>query len=232
MSAHLDFANLTGRPPGRLTTTLGRLIPGVAAVHAQELPYAQSWHEANLKALAGDNRRWIVFGDSMSQGLGASSPSQSWVSQLAQRLPVKVDVVNLSETGARVADVIDQQVPAWRGLPPAPHGEIITLLIGSNDQFQRGARGHLPQQFAELLELLPDHAIVATLPSPGRLAGGVNAVIDAARVSRGVRVVDTRALGEGTWRGRLAADHFHPNDHGYTAIARMFEPAMIDAITA
>jgi lysophospholipase L1-like esterase len=229
MSAQLDFANLTGRPPGRLTTTLGRLIPGVAAVHAQEVPYAQAWHEANLTALAGENRRWVVFGDSMSQGLGASSPSQSWVSQLARSLPVKVDVVNLSETGARVADVIGQQVPAWRGLPPASHGEIITLLIGSNDQFQRWAREKLPRQFAQLLQLLPDQAIVATLPSPRRLADDVNAVIEEAHISRGLRVVDTKAFG--SWRGKLAADHFHPNDLGYAAIARTFESAVIGAIT-
>jgi lysophospholipase L1-like esterase len=230
MTAELDSLSLAGRPPGRLVTILARLVPGVAAVRAQEVPYAQAWRQTNLKSLAGENVRWVVFGDSMSQGLGASSLSQSWVSQLARSLLMKVDVVNLSETGARVSDVMSRQVPVWRALPPAPHGEIVTLLIGSNDLFHPGVRGHLPVQFAELIRLLPDEAIVATLPSPRRLAGGVNAVIEAARIPRSLRVVNSEALG-GSWRGRLAADHFHPNDHGYAAIARMFEPAVTAAIS-
>jgi hypothetical protein len=70
MSDQLDFTNLMGRPPGLLTEVLGHVVPGVAAVHAQAAPYAAAWHEANLMALAGNNRRWVVFGDSLSQRLG------------------------------------------------------------------------------------------------------------------------------------------------------------------
>jgi hypothetical protein len=55
MSDELDFENLTGRAPGRLTEVLGHVVPGVATVHAQAAPYAAAWHEANLKALAGEN---------------------------------------------------------------------------------------------------------------------------------------------------------------------------------
>lgn len=82
--------------------------------------------------------------------------------------------------------------------------------------------------FAQLITQLPNRAIVATLPSPGRIAAKVNSVI-AARVSRDLRVVETSVLGAGSWRGRLAADHFHANDHGYAAIAQTFEPTVIDA---
>jgi lysophospholipase L1-like esterase len=232
MSDELDFANLTGRPPGRLTEVPGHVVPGVAAVHAQAAPYAAAWHEANLKALAGENRRWVVFGDSLSQGLGPPTPSRGWVSQLADRLPVEVDIVNLSETGARIADVLSQQIPAWLGLPPAAKGEIVTLLIGSNDLVQRHLRDQLPAAFEQLLTRLPDRAIVATLPAPRRLAGDVDAVIDAAHVSRGLRVADMTALGSRGWRGRLAADHWHPNERGYAAIADVFEPLVLQAAIA
>ena len=87
----------------------------------------------------------------------------------------------------------------------------------------------MPQLFAELITQLPNRPIVATLPSPGRIAAKVNSVIDAARVSRDLRVVETSVLGAGSRRGRLAADHFHPNDHGHAVIAQTFEPTVIDA---
>lgn len=231
MSDQLSFANLTGRPPGRLTELLRRVVPGVAAVHSQAAPYAVAWHEANLRALAGANRRWVVFGDSLSQGLGPPTPFRGWVSQLADRLPVQVDIVNLSETGARIADVLSQQIPAWLGLRPAPEGEMITLLIGSNDLVKRRLRDQLPAAFEGLLARLPDRAIVGTLPAPHRLAGDVDAVIAAAQVSRGLRVADMTALASRGWRGRLAADHWHPNELGYAAIADVFEPFVLEAAT-
>jgi lysophospholipase L1-like esterase len=232
MSDGLDFANLTGRPPGRLTEVLGHVVPGVAAVHAQAAPYAAAWHEANLKAFAGENRRCVVFGDSLSQGLEPPTPFRGWVCQFADRLPVQVDIVNLSETGARIADVLSQQIPAWLGLPPAPKGEIVTLLIGSNDLVKRQLRDQLPAAFEQLLARLPDQAIVATLPAPHRIAGAVGTVIDAAHVSRGLRVADVTALGSRGWRGRLAADHWHPNEAGYAAIADVFEPFVLEAAIA
>jgi lysophospholipase L1-like esterase len=140
--------------------------------------------------------------------------------------------VNLSGTGARIADVLSQQIPAWFGLPPAPQGEIITLLIGSNDLVKRQLRDQLPAAFEQLLARLPSRTIVATLPAPHRLAGDADAVIDAAHVSRGLRVADLTALGSRGWRGWLAADHWHPNEAGYAAIADVFEPFVLEAAIA
>jgi hypothetical protein len=60
----------------------------------------------------------------------------------------------------------------------------------------------------------------------------VGAVIDAAQVSRGLRVADVTALGSRGWRGRLAADHWHPNEVGYAAIADVFEPFVREAAIA
>ena len=44
------------------------------------------------------------------------------------------------------------------------------------------------------------------------------------------RVVDLATAGPSSWRGKLAADFFHPNDAGYAAIADAFEPLVRDAI--
>lgn len=235
--AAFDYANLTGRSPGQFVTALGRVLPGVASVQRQVAPYAQAWRSANLAALVGTGRRWIVLGDSMSQGIGAASPFGGWVNQVqaaASGRGVDLDVVNLSASGALVSDVLAQQVPAWRALDPRPDAapDVVTVVVGSNDLMNGRHRDGLPQAFASLLEQLPAGAIVATLPQPRRAAAAVNEHIAAARVQRGIRVLDMRRDGPASWKGKLAEDHFHPNERGYRAIAEAFLPYVLEAATA
>lgn len=234
-----DYANLTGRPPGRVVRALGRVLPGVARVRAQAEPYAATWHARNRELLAGTpvRRRWVVLGDSLSQGVGASSPDRGLVGVLRDRLADAghpLDVLNLSATGARVADVLDQQLPVLERLPPPPPGlgpDLVTVLVGSNDLF--GGRRHsraLPDAMARLVARLPDGCVVATLPQPPEPARLANRPIDAAAAEGRLRVVDLRTSGPQSWRGRLAADFFHPNDAGYAAMADAFEPVLLAAL--
>jgi lysophospholipase L1-like esterase len=233
----LDYANVTGRPPSRFVRTAAALSRGVGAVHRQHKPYAQSWFEANKVALTKPGRRWIVLGDSMSQGIGASRFDAGWVNQVHDRLArlgLELTIVNLSASGARVRDVIDQQIPAWRALPVARgtdgQPDLVTVLVGSNDLISRRNRDQLPERFGEMLGHLSSGAVVATLPQPRAAADGANARLEAAAARGGVAVVDMRVSGPASWRGKLASDHFHPNDAGYGAIADAFWPTILHTL--
>ena len=234
-AASWDYENLTGRPPGALLSAIGRALPRVAAVQAQVAPYARAWRAANLEALHGDRRRWIVLGDSMAQGIGAPSPFAGWVTQLqqmAQHRGVDLAVINLSASGARVSDVLGQQLPALRALPPHRRSagpDIVTVLIGSNDLLARRNRELLPSRFGSLIRAVPAGSIVSTLPQPRRAAQAVNAELEAARAAGVLKVLDMHRHGPPSWRGRLAADHFHPNEAGYRAIADAFLPLVLEA---
>jgi lysophospholipase L1-like esterase len=224
-----DYDNVTGRQSAPLVVALARVLPGVAAVQSQHRPYASAWRAANLEALARPGPRWIVFGDSMSLGVGASRFDAGWVNQVHDELGAaghRYEIVNLSANGARASDVLEQQVPAWRSLPPAPGPaggrDLVTLLIGSNDLLSRTHRERLPAVFSRLLDQLPDGSVIATLPQPRAAARAVNEIITAAQARRDLTVVDMRASGPKSWRGRLADDHFHPNDAGYRGIADAF----------
>jgi lysophospholipase L1-like esterase len=128
-----------------------------------------------------------------------------------------------------VKDVLEQQLPAWRALPPAPAGEFFTVLIGSNDVMNPMHRRALPDAFEELLAALPAGALVASVPSPSGPARQANdRLAEYARTGQ-VRAVPTLGLGPTAWRGRLAEDRFHPNDEGYALIASVFEPFVRDA---
>ena len=114
--------------------------------------------------------------------------------------------------------------------PAAVRPDLVSLLIGSNDLLSRTHRDQLPEVFGELLRQLPDGAVVATLPQPRRAARAANAEIAAAQLPRRLIVVDMSVRGPKSWRGKLAADHFHPNEAGYEAIAEAFTDPILTAL--
>lgn len=136
---------------------------------SQAAPYADAWHASNVETIDRPGRRWIVLGDSMSQGIGASAYDAGWVGQLAGRLASDghdLRVVNLSATGACVADVLDQQLPALDRLGVRAD-DVVTVMVGSNDLFGgKAGRAALPGAFAQLVDRVPAGSLVATLPQP------------------------------------------------------------------
>jgi hypothetical protein len=81
-----EYSNLNDRSPGWFLRLARRLLPGVGLVENEIKPYAQAWHERNLGALASADPLWMVLGDSLSQGVGASSIEHSWVLQTQRAL--------------------------------------------------------------------------------------------------------------------------------------------------
>jgi lysophospholipase L1-like esterase len=203
-----------------------RLVPGVRAVQQQVGPFAEAWQRLNEQALRATGPLWVALGDSMTFGLGASAPERGWVGQLADRLAADghpYRLVNLAFSGARVEDVLERQLPALRSLGEQP--SLVTVLIGSNDLFRRRYRDALPELYDQMLDQLPDRAVVGTLPNPRPAARAVNERIYRAEQLGHVVVADMIAS-SGSWRGKLASDHFHPNDRGYAGIAHTFHAAL------
>jgi lysophospholipase L1-like esterase len=143
-----EYSNLNDRSPGWLLRLARRLLPGVGLVENEIKPYAEAWQERNRKALASTDPLWVVLGDSLSQGVGASSIEHSWVLETQRALAdrgFRYRIVNLSFSGARVSDVLSRQIPALAGLSAAP--ELITVLTGSNDIIKRDLRARLPEHY-------------------------------------------------------------------------------------
>ena len=92
------------------------------------------------RALAAQGRRYerrlaskglavLILGDSTGVGVGASLPEESIAGLLAADYP-QADVVNISESGARIAEAIDQ---AKRCNAAAMHFDVAILHVGGND---------------------------------------------------------------------------------------------------
>jgi lysophospholipase L1-like esterase len=218
-----EYSNLNDRAPSWLLRLARRLLPGVGLVENEIKPYAEAWQERNLEALASDDPLWVVLGDSMSQGVGASSVERGWVLETWRALAdrgVRYRIVNLSFSGARVSDVLDRQLPALAGLSASP--DLITVLIGSNDIIKRDLRARLPEHYRALLAALPKGALVATVPRARGVQVEVNRTVREAEESGAVVAVPLHFAS-----GGRAQDHFHPDDAGYAAIAADFTAAIL-----
>jgi len=219
---------MTQRRAGWFVHVSARLSPGVRKVQAEIGPYAAAWEEANAAALRMTGPLWVALGDSMSQGIGASRYDLGWVGQLRALLEQagrSYRVVNLSLYGARVEDVLTRQLPAMRDINAAP--DLVTVLIGSNDIVSGRRRRDLRNDYEALLGQLPSGAVVASPFANFGLGRDLNALLSVEAARRGFRVVGNRErAGAASWRGKLAEDHFHPNDAGYAALAESFFEAI------
>ena len=203
-----------------------RWCDGVAFVDVQARTFAEYWTRQNETALATDGPLWVVLGDSTAQGLGASTPMDGYVGQVANVLNDQSGrpwrILNLSRAGAQAAHVLHDQLPLLDALDVKP--ELVTCGIGSNDIL-----GTVPKKvhgnLAQLIRRLPSASVVMDLLLPDRFwmvgglcspyVAGINRTIHAAAAERGLPVAEVSRHVRPPWRGKLAPDLFHPNDRGY-----------------
>ncbi|MDG2028009.1 MAG: SGNH/GDSL hydrolase family protein [Acidimicrobiales bacterium] len=219
---HPVITALTSREqwtPRPFTRAVSRVSAGTRAIADQVNPRESEWHEVTAHALAGDLPLWIVLGDSIAQGVGATHISRSWVARIAGALTADGrphGIVNLSRSGARSVHVQAEQLPLLE-LIDQDHA-LITCGVGSNDLMRNPHPPSVSARVNELLDELPAETIVSTLPAPAASLSGrwVNRSVSKTARRRGIRIVDVvphlRRPREG-W----ASDRFHPSDEGYGA---------------
>ncbi len=195
--------------------------------------------------------RYLALGDSYTIGVGVA-PAERWPVQLAARLRDRgvamAEPVIIAEDGwttDELAAGIDQARP--RG----PY-ELVTLLIGVNNQYRERDLGEYRTQYRDLLRRAVDLAggdprrvIVVSIPdwgvtpfAAGRDRGRIAAAIDRFNAVKrdetertGAAFVDItaesrRAADDPTL---LAADGLHPSGTMYAAWARRVLPAALEA---
>lgn len=223
----------------------GGFLPGMAETGKQIQRYAGYWRdlaELALRADAGfgspagvDRPRkppiLVALGDSLAQGIGASHPEYGYVGRVRRELAGQDSlspVLNLSRSGARIADVLEIQLPALAAVDD-PLGLII-CTVGSNDLVRSTRLGRAKRELSDLLEALPESAILATVPDRGSVAATLfNRHLRREADLLSIPVADVAAYLT-TWRGHRAADRFHPNDQGYQIWVDAFSEQLIPAM--
>ena len=195
-------------------------------MRAQIRPYAEAWHRENLAALEHDEPLWLILGDSTAQGIGASSFDRGWVGQLRQLMAAgghEWRVINLSQSGGRVRDVLGDQLPLAERLGLEP--TLLTVAVGAND-LRPSRRDGLEPGLERLTAVLPPGTVIGTIPGRPKMVAPFNELIRQWAARHDLRVAETGGAITPPWRGKLATDWFHPNDVGYSMWARAFGDAL------
>lgn len=197
--------------------------------------------------------RFLALGDSYTIG-EAVEPQARWPVQLAARLREKGvsmgDPILIARTGW-TTDELDAAIDAAQ--PTGPF-DLVSLLIGVNNQYRGRDRDAYRREFAGLLERAidlaggrPERVLVLSIPdwgvtpfAAGRDRAQIAREIDQFNlinrdeaVRRGARYVDVtpvsrRAAFEGGW---LADDGLHPSAALYAEWARLALPEASAALT-
>ena len=182
--------------------------------------------------------RYLALGDSYTIGEGVE-PSERWPVQLVALLRANgIDIEQpeiIAATGwttTNLAQVIDTQAPA------GPY-DLVSLLIGVNDQYQGGSAEGFARDFCGLLERAisltgdePFRVVVLSIPdwgvtphAEGRDAAAIAAGIDAFNraalmtvMQTGPHWVDvtTASREAGGEASMLAGDGLHPSGEAYS----------------
>lgn len=195
--------------------------------------------------------RFLALGDSYTIGEGVS-PHERWPVQL---------VALLAEQGVRCAEPEIIAQTGWttdelasaivRAAPQAPF-DLVSLLIGVNNQYRGRSRDEYRAQFDELLRLAitfagerPERVLTLSIPDWGvtpfaaeRAAVGVSADIDAfnainREISHALSVhsIDITPISRAmTDAAMFASDGLHPSGAMYACWAELALPAALRAL--
>jgi acyl-CoA thioesterase I len=191
-----------------------------------------------------DSVRYLALGDSYTIGTGASSPTYSWPSIIAERLRQqtgqKVELTNPAVNGFTTLDLIRKELPEVGRLKP----DLVTILIGVNDLVRERApadyRASLARIYDEVKKekardgrvfavSIPNWSVVPAAREYGdpekirHLTDTFNDIAREEASARGFGWIDITAaslsgLGTPDW---IASDGLHPGDNQYAAWAEV-----------
>ena len=234
----------------------GAVLVGIEIVIALRREYLPTEPALKLDDTFGDPGdeaiTHVVMGDSTAAGLGANEPSHAYPQVLARRLAsdgyrVELKVFGLS--GARVKDVLDEQLPKAIEVDP----DFVFIGIGANDVTHLTPLGDVRSDMAQVVRKLdkltdaetviagaPDMRAPAFYEPLRSLAGWRGRQVASAieEVGRDQRVAVVELAKEtgpkfGTDPERFhSADDFHPSADGYRLWADAIYPVLKKTVEA
>ena len=199
---------------------------------------------------SGPSKTVVVLGDSTGAGVGAEVAANAYPTVLAERLArdtgTRIHMVGLAVSGARVADVADEQVP--RALQES--ADVYLVAIGANDVTHLTGLDSVRDGIARIVSRLAStgaDVVVASapdmrapaFPEPLRSIVGwrgraVTAVTEEAARAEGAIVVPlaerTRSFFADHPDEAYSSDLFHPGPGGYERWADAIFPELRRAL--
>ena len=192
--------------------------------------------------------RWLALGDSYTVGEGVDAPDR-WPSQAADRLRADGLALAPPEIVARTGWTTDELAAGIDAADIRAPYDLVTLLVGVNDQYRERPVGAFRSPFRQLVERAVGYArdaarvVIVSIPDWGvtpfaadRDAGEIARQLDAFnRVAReeaeraGAAFVDITPLSR-TQGALVVADALHPSGAAYRGWTDRIVPALRAAL--
>ena len=222
----------------------------VVAVRREYLPTEPALEVGGTFGRGTETATLVVLGDSTGAGVGADGADATYPALLARRLAResgrRIDLVDLAVSGARVQDVLDEQVPAALRRP----ADVYLVAIGANDVTHLSGLDSVRAGMESIVERLstgPARVVVAGAPDmrapafaePLRSIVGwrgnavTRAIEDVARAGGAIVVPLASRTRDYFLRApdsHYSADLFHPSTTGYSRWADAFYPEVSRAL--
>jgi acyl-CoA thioesterase-1 len=213
------------------------LLEVIALLHEKSSvdSFANYWTQQNKTA--SGTFTYVALGDSTAQGIGAGKPTDSYVGLLAERVAKqtgkKVRFINLSVTGAKISDVLNEQLSELAHYKP----DLVTIEIGANDLANYNPT-QFSAEFKQLAGLLPKGTFVSDMPYfGGRIRKNDQALAASVYIRKEVAAHDLHIINlQQLTRERqsirnYAVDLFHPSSAGYVNWADAYWVAIKPTLT-
>lgn len=194
---------------------------------------------ASCTAMPGSDARYLALGDSYTIG-EAVPESERFPVQLARELGIAEPAI-IAKTGW-TTDELSAQLDAVRLAGPF---DLVTLLIGVNNQYRGRSADEYRTQFAELLNRAigfaggdPKKVIVVSIPDWGvtpfaegrdrakiaREIDQFNAINREEAARAGAKWADITPISRGSDPALIAADGLHPSGKQYSEWVKVIAP--------
>lgn len=211
-----------------------RLAPPLRRSLDQVVSHGAEWERRAAELLAGEREgapMWVVLGDSTAQAVGLADIADGYVERVRRLLGERDGrpwrVLNLSRSGAVIADVLDVQLSrlsdvVGQGWRPA----LVSAVVGGND-LRKTPLPVLLEQLPRLVAAVPAGTVLATMPKGIKADKAVraNALLRRLAGERELPLVDLWAATGPPWKGKYA-DGLHPNAAGVSDWVGAFVPVL------
>ncbi|HEV1998606.1 MAG TPA: SGNH/GDSL hydrolase family protein [Candidatus Dormibacteraeota bacterium] len=241
---------MTSLPPKRvlipalLVALVAVLVAeGIAAFRGDGSPEAPGSPDETVGPAAGAPLLFVILGDSTGSGVGAVTQDLGYARRcaraLAERTGRRVQLRDFAVSGARVTDVLHDQLPRMAGLRP----DLVLVVIGGNDVTHLTSPIAVRRDLGSVLDKVAANGapvIVSGIPALGTatrllqplrlITGAIAAFVydpiwreeTARRQMHRVDLADKTGPRFRDDHSLLAPDGFHPGPRGYEVWANTF----------
>lgn len=191
--------------------------------------YEKYWQERAAEPVNKGDFQIVAIGDSTMQAIGASRPEDGVVGRaerlVRERTGKNVHVFNVSVSGAKVAEAVENQLPKITDIKP----DLVLVSVGANDSIKKTNLDEYKKSYQQLIKAMPsDITVFANTPDVDN-RNQYQKIFRELAVENNLKVAEVfEYVHPHRYDPRVyGGDFFHPSSKGYGYWFDAFEPQIL-----